>query len=186
MFLVFAFWESNHCQYIYDTNSIVSAKKSESKIASEKIENTFGASNQLVVMVPKGDYDSEKKVLGKIEKLDYVNSALGLANVAINDDYMLTDKLNPRQFAELTDLDVEVVQILYTAYAYNEEQYGPVFTGIDDYEVPIIDMFLFLYDQYQEGYVTLDADLDDQLTSLYDTLHDAQLQLRGDDYSDLY
>lgn len=75
-------------------------------------------------MVPKGDYDSEKKVLGKIEKLDYVNSALGLANVAINDDYMLTDKLNPRQFAELTDLDVEVVQILYTAYAYNEEQYG--------------------------------------------------------------
>lgn len=58
-----------------------------------------------------------------------------------------------------------------------------VFTGIDDYEVPIIDMFLFLYDQYQEGYVTLDADLDDQLTSLYDTLHDAQLQLRGDDYS---
>ena len=183
MFLVFAFWESNHCQYIYDTNSIVSAKKSESKIASEKIENTFGASNQLVVMVPKGDYDSEKKVLGKIEKLDYVNSALGLANVAINDDYMLTDKLNPRQFAELTDLDVEVVQILYTAYAYNEEQYGPVFTGIDDYEVPIIDMFLFLYDQYQEGYVTLDADLDDQLTSLYDTLHDAQLQLQGDDYS---
>ena len=183
VFLVFAFWESNHCQYIYDTNSIVSAKKSESKIASEKIENTFGASNQLVVMVPKGDYDSEKKVLGKIEKLDYVNSALGLANVAINDDYMLTDKLNPRQFAELTDLDVEVVQILYTAYAYNEEQYGPVFTGIDDYEVPIIDMFLFLYDQYQEGYVTLDADLDDQLTSLYDTLHDAQLQLQGDDYS---
>ena len=152
-------------------------------IFAKGIENTFGASNQLVVMVPKGDYDSEKKVLGKIEKLDYVNSALGLANVAINDDYMLTDKLNPRQFAELTDLDVEVVQILYTAYAYNEEQYGPVFTGIDDYEVPIIDMFLFLYDQYQEGYVTLDADLDDQLTSLYDTLHDAQLQLQGDDYS---
>lgn len=26
-------------------------------------------------------------------------------------------------------------------------------------------------------------DLDDQLTSLYDTLHDAQLQLQGDDYS---
>ena len=91
LFLVFAFWESNHCQYIYDTDSIVSAKKSESKIAAEKIEDTFGASNQLVVMVPKGDYESEKKTLAKIEKLDYVNSALGLANVAINDDYMLTD-----------------------------------------------------------------------------------------------
>ena len=31
--------------------------------------------------------------------------------------------------------------------------------------------------------MTLDADLDDQLTTLYDTLHDAQLQLQGDDYS---
>lgn len=183
IFLIFAAWESNHCQYIYDTSSIVSAKKSESKIASEKIEDNFGASNQLVVMVPKGNYESEAKVLKKLENLDYVNSVLGLANVSINDDYILTDKLNPRQFAELTDLDVEIVQVLYTAYAYNEEQYGPVFTGIDDYEVPIIDMFLFLYDQYQEGYVTLDKDLDEKLTTLYDILHDAQLQLQGDEYS---
>lgn len=183
IFLVFAFWESNHCQYIYDTNSIVSAKKSDAKIASEKIEDTFGASNQLVVMVPKGDYESEEKVLAKLGNLDYVSSVLGLANVSINDDYILTDKLNPRQFAELTDLDVEIAQILYTAYAYNEEQYGPVFTGINDYKVPIIDMFLFLYDQYQQGYVTLNDDLDEQLTTLYDTLHDAQLQLQGSDYS---
>lgn len=183
IFLIFAAWESNHCQYIYDTSSIVSAKKSESKIASEKIEDTFGASNQLVVMVPKGNYESEAKILKKLENLDYVNSVLGLANVSINDDYILTDKLNPRQFAELTDLDVEIVQVLYTAYAYHEEQYGPVFTGIDDYEVPIIDMFLFLYDQYKEGYVTLDKDLDEKLTTLYDTLHDAQLQLQGDEYS---
>ena len=29
VFLVFAFFQSNHCQYIYDTSSIVSAKKSE-------------------------------------------------------------------------------------------------------------------------------------------------------------
>ena len=181
--LVFAFFMSSHCQYIYDTDSIVSAKKSDAKIAEEKIEDTFGTSNQLVVMVPKGDYDSEGKVLNKIEKLDYVTSALGLANVSINDDYVLTDKLNPRQFSELIDIDREVVDILYMAYAYNQEQYGPVFTGIDDYEVPIIDMFLFLYDQYQQGYVKLDSDLDDKLNTLYDTLHDAQLQLQGDDYS---
>ncbi len=183
VFLVFAFFQSNHCQYIYDTNSIVSAKKSNEKIAQEKIEDTFGTSNQLVVMVPKGDYDSEKKVLKKIEDLDYVTSALGLANVSINDEYVLTEKLNPRQFSELIDIDREVVDILYMAYAYNQEQYGPVFTGIDDYEVPIIDMFLFLYDQYEQGYVTLDSELDDKLNTLYDTLHDAQLQLQGDDYS---
>lgn len=183
--LVFAFMKSNNCQYIYDTSSIVSAKKSESKIAQETIEETFGASNQLVVMVPKGDYESEHKVVKKLQNLDYVTSALALSNVSINDEYVLTDKLSPRQFSELVGIDREVVEVLYMAYAYNQEQYGPVVTGIDDYDVPIIDMFLFLYDQYKEGYVTLDSNLDEKLTTLYDTLHDAQLQLQGLDYSRL-
>ena len=183
--LVFAFMKSNNCQYIYDTSSIVSAKKSESKIAQETIEETFGASNQLVVMVPKGDYESEHKVVKKLQNLDYVTSALALSNVSINDEYVLTDKLSPRQFSELVGIDREVVEVLYMAYAYNQEQYGPVVTGIDDYDVPIIDMFLFLYDQYKEGYVTLDSNLDEKLTTLYDTRHDAQLQLLGSDYSRL-
>ena len=183
--LVFAFMKSNNCQYIYDTSSIVSAKKSESKIAQETIEETFGASNQLVVMVPKGDYESEHKVVKKLQNLDYVTSALALSNVSINDEYVLTDKLSPRQFSELVGIDREVVEVLYMAYAYNQEQYGPVVTGIDDYDVPIIDMFLFLYDQYKDGYVTLDSNLDEKLTTLYDTLHDAQLQLQGSDYSRL-
>ncbi len=183
--LVFAFMKSNNCQYIYDTSSIVSAKKSESKVAQETIEETFGASNQLVVMLPKGDYESEHKVVKKLQNLDYVTSALALSNVSINDEYVLTDKLSPRQFSELVGIDREVVEVLYMAYAYNQEQYGPVVTGIDDYDVPIIDMFLFLYDQYKEGYVTLDSNLDEKLTTLYDTLHDAQLQLQGSDYSRL-
>ena len=112
-----------------------------------------------------------------------MDSVLGLANVSINDDYMLTDKISPRNFSELTDLDIEIVRLLYVAYAYNQEQYGPVFTGIDEYEVPIIDMFLFLYDQYQQGYVTLDSEMDKNLNELYDTLHDAKQQLQGTDYS---
>ena len=112
-----------------------------------------------------------------------MTSALALSNVLINDEYVLTDKLSPRQFSELEGVDREVVEVLYMAYAYNQEQYRPVVTGIDDYDVPIIDMFLFLYDQYKEGYVTLDSNLDEKLTTLYDTLHDAQLQLQEGDFS---
>lgn len=181
--LVFAFLKSSGCEYIYDTSSVESAKKSESKIAQEKIEGAFGTSNQLVVMVPRGNYEAEEKTLKEIEKLDYVDSALGLANVSINDDYVLTDKISPRDFSELADLDIEIVRLLYVAYAYNQEQYGPVFTGIDEYDVPIIDMFLFLYDQYEQGYVTLDDEMDKNLNELYDTLHDAKQQLQGEDYS---
>lgn len=181
--IIMAFVGSSNCLYLYDTNSVESAKKNETKIATEKIESTFGSDNQLVVLVPAGDYISEAKALRKIENLDYVSSALGLANQKINDDYYLTDKITSRQFAELTNLDVEVVNVLYSAYAYNQEQYGPMVTGIEDYEIPIIDMFLFLYDQYQQGYVSLDGEMDEYLNDLYETLHDAQLQLQGDNYS---
>ena len=57
---------------------------------------------------------------------------------------MLTDKLNPRQFAELIDLDVEVADMLYSAYALDQSDYGALVSGVNDYEVPSIDMFLFI------------------------------------------
>ena len=181
--IIAGFFISNNCDYLYDVNSVESAKKSRAVIASEKITETFGYKNQLVVMVPVGNYEAEKQVLAKIENLPYVVSALGLSNQKINDEYVLTDKINPRKFSELADIDVEVAELLYSAYAYNMGEYGPVITGVDDYEVPIIDMFLFLYDQYEQGYVTLSDEMDKTLRELYDTLHDAQLQLQGENYT---
>ncbi len=181
--VVLAFFGSSNCRYVFDINSVESSKKSASKIAAEKVESVFGKQNQLVLMVPSGDYELEAAVLGRLEQLPYVTSTLGLANQKINDDYVLTEKITPRQFAEMTDMDIEVIRVLYSAYAYSQEQYGPVITGIDDYGVPIIDMFLFLYDQYQEGYVTLSDEMDEELDELYDTLHDGQMQLQGEKYS---
>lgn len=180
-----AAWTSNHCTYLYDVNSVPSAHENESRLAKRRIEEEFGVSNQMAVLVPKGDYESEKKVLKELDQLDYVNTVLGLANVEIDEDHVLTDKLAPRAFSELTDMDVEIVRLLYMAYAYDQGQNGPIFTGIDEYSVPLIDMFLFLHEQYEEGYVTLDAEMDKNLNDLYDTLHDAQLQLQGEDYSRL-
>lgn len=181
--LVIAFILSSNSSYIYDTNSIVSAKKSDSKIADEKIEESFGKKNQLAVLVPNGDYESEKAVLSKLSDLQFVDSVLGLANVSINDDYVLTDKLTPRQFSELAGIDIEIVRLLYSGYAYSDEQYGPVFTGIDEYKVPLIDMFTFLFEQYNAGYVKLDDDLDETLNTLNETLSDAKKQLKGEKYS---
>lgn len=181
--VVLAFIGSNNCHYVFDVNSAEGNKKSDSRIEVEKVESVFGKSNQLVVLVPAGDYEKEKHTLNQLESLPFVKSALGLANQEITEDYVLTDKLTPRQFAEMTNLDAEIARVLYSAYAYHAEQYGPVVTGIDDYGVPLIDMVLFLYDQYQEGYVTLDEETDEMLTTLYDTLHDAQIQLQGENYT---
>lgn len=96
------------------------------ELPSIKLKHEFGVSNQIAILVPKGDYESEKKVLKEFETLDYVNTVTGLANVSINDDYVLTDKIAPRAFSELTDLDIEIVRVLYMAYAYDQGQNGPI------------------------------------------------------------
>lgn len=49
---------------------------------------------------------------------------MGLTNIEAMDGYMLADKLTPRQFAELAGLDYEVAEVVYAAYAANQENYG--------------------------------------------------------------
>lgn len=180
--IVICFFLSSNCTYVYDTNNVESAKKSEAKIASEKIESVFGKSNQLVVMVPTGDYEKEEKVLAELEELEYVKSILALANQEIMDGITLTEKITPREFAEMADIDMEIVQFLYMAYAYSEEEYGPVVTGIDDYSVPLLDMVLFLMEQYDKGYVTLSGDMAETFDELSEMLDDATAQLKGENY----
>lgn len=174
---------SSSCPYCYGTSDLETARKSESKIAEEKIRDNFGSSNLMALIVPSGSYENEGKLIAELEKCPQVESVMGLANIEAMDGYVLTDKLTPRQFSELADLDFEVAKILYAAYAVSEENYGEVVNGLDAYGVPLIDMFMFTYDEVQKGYVTLDDELMDTLTELNDTLTDAVLQLRSDNYS---
>ena len=55
--------------------------------------------------------------------------------------------------------------------------------GIDDYTVPLMDMFFFAYDKVEEGYVDLDEEDQADLDDLYEQLSDAQAQLLGEHYT---
>ena len=137
----------------------------------------------MALIVPSGDYEKESQMIKKLESCTEVDSVMGLANVEAMDGYMLTDKLTPRQFSELVDLDYEVAKLIYAAYAINDENYGEVVNGLDSYTVPLIDMFQFAYDEVQKGYVTLDDDLNNDLDDLHETLDKALLQLKSDNYT---
>ncbi|MCI5903871.1 MAG: MMPL family transporter [Oscillospiraceae bacterium] len=174
---------SSQCPYCYGTTDLETTRKSEAKLAEEKIKDNFGSSNLMALIVPSGDYESESLLIQRLETYSQVDSITGLANIEAMDGYMLTDRLTPRQFSELVELDYEVAKILYAAYAVNDENYGEVVNGLESYGVPLIDMFMFTYDEVQKGYVTLDGELMDTLEELHTTLNDAILQLRSDNYS---
>ncbi len=177
------FFLSNKCPYAYGQTGLSTFAKNESQIAQEKVDGTFGAQNTLAMLVEAGDYDKEERLLRDLAAMPEVESVLGLANVEARDGYVLTDRLTPRQFAELADLDIEAARLLYSAYAVNQETYGQLVSGVDSYSVPLLDMFLFAHQEMEEGYVTLDEELTKQLDDLYDQLSDAQLQLKGEHYS---
>jgi len=181
--LVGAFWLSNQCPFSYSYNDLKTAKMSERQNAYFKIKDTFGASNMAAVVVPSGNYAAERRVLQELEACPEVKSTMGLSGIEAMDGYTLTDALTPRQLAELVGMDYEVVQALYGVYAAEQEQYGAILSGLEEYEVPLFDMFLFLKDQLQSHNIHLDGEDQKLLDDLFAQLESAQAQLQNDTYS---
>ena len=180
-----AFWFASQCPYCYSYTDLTTPKQSESQIAYQKIKNTFGTSNMVAVIVPKGDYKAEAAVQRELDEMPEVKSTTGLANVEAMDGYMLADALTPRQFSELVGLDNEVAKVLYSAYAVHLDQYGELINGIENYDVPLFDMFMFLKEEMEDGNITLEGDVQDTLDDLFDQLEKAKLQLQSEEYSRL-
>ncbi len=174
---------SGKAHYVYDVNTLESKTMSENKFSVSMVNREFGTVNQLAVIVPNGDYEKEAQVLKSLERMEEVNSCMGLANIEAMDGYILTQQLTPREFAELIDLDVEVADLLYSAYAVNHSNYGAILGGIGEYKVPLIDMFLFIYDQKENGNITLEEELEETLTEAYSQISIARDQLLGEDCS---
>ncbi|MCR5651755.1 MAG: MMPL family transporter [Lachnospiraceae bacterium] len=174
---------ANKCPYVYGYSTIETPIKNDVQIADEMIEESFGKENFAALVIPAGDYATERRLALELESMKEVDHVQGLSNTEAIGGYMLTDKLTARQFSELLGLDYEVAELAYMAYAVNDENYAKVINGLSAYSVPLIDMLMFVYDEVEEGYVTLEPDLYDTLKTAHDQMKLALDQLQGEDYS---
>lgn len=175
-----AFYFSNNLPYAYGYGGLETPKLNATQIADMKVKDTFTSKNMLALVVPGRDYSTESNLIKKLESYSEVDSCMGLANIEAMDGYFLADRLNPRQFSELAGIDYEVAQLLYAAYATDEKAYGKVVGGIENYSVPLMDIFAFAYDMVDEGYVTLDSELKETLDDAYVKMSNGRLQLQSD------
>ena len=182
--VVGGFFLSNQCPYVYGDNAVMTVRRNEHQAATDRVEKEFGTQNIMALVVPKGDTASEKAVLKELSGLDEVDYAMGLSNVEAKPGYFLTDKLTPRQFSEMMGLSYEEACILYAAYtADQEDNYGPIVGGIDSYTVSAMDMILFIYQEKEKGYVTLDDEDEREINDAYTQITDAQAQMLGPNYT---
>lgn len=180
---------ANHCPYVFGYSTLDTLKQNEYKLSEKKINATFGEVNQVALIIPFEDYESEAKLVEDLKELNGVDHLVALADTEAKDGYMVTDSLTPRQFAELTDIDISVSRAAYTAYCTSNENFTQAIgqlvdlSNIDNCTVPLIDMIKFLYEQRDVYESRIDASLMDDLEEMYDDLIDGERQLHTKDYS---
>ena len=175
-----AFFISSNCPYAYSYTNLTTITRNESQIAQEMITDTFGQNNMLAVLVPSGEYDKEQALKEELERYPQVDTVTGLASVEAIDGYAIGDKLTPREFAELTDMDIEMVRLIYSAYAVEEGSYGRIISEIDTYKIALLDMFDFVYDMTENGYVSLNDETQKSLDELHTMLDEGKSQLSSE------
>ena len=181
--IVAAFIFSGRANYVYSQYSVSSIRHNDTQIADMLIEEQFGRTNQMAVIVPCGDYEREARMIENIEDLPRTVSVTGLANIEAVDGYTLVSELTPRQFAELTDLDFEVAKVLYSGYAMEKDDYGQIATNLDNYSVPLLDMYDYLCTQKDQVSITLPEETEESMEDLEQQLNDAKLQLKSENWS---
>ena len=180
--LVAGFYLSSNCPYTYSYTNMKTAKMSEQQTAYFKIADTFGSTNLVAVLVPAGDYEAEAKILQELSEMEEVKSTTGLAGIEAMGGYKLTDALTPRQFAELIDMDYEVAQLVYAAYAAEGSQVGQLIGGIEEYKIPLFDLILFVMEQLDTYNVDLSSALGES-AALLGQLEMAKDQMQSEKYS---
>ena len=178
-----AIYCSNSVQYAFADSSIDELVYTESRTAARKIDSTFKRDTSIVLLVPSEDFEAEKQLIAEVLELDDIKSVNGLANIEIEEGHVLTDKYTPRMFSELLGIDIEVARLIYDAYGVEHDQYQAVLGDSDNYAVPLIDVFLYVFDKIDQGVITLEEDDMETLNEMRDTLEWGIVQLRGTEHN---
>jgi len=181
--LVVCFFVSGKCPYAFSINDLETAKMTERQVAYFKIKDTFGTSNMVAIVLPRGDYEAEANLAKVLNTLPEVETVVGLSAIEAMDGYTLTESLTPREFSEMIGLDFEVAQMLYGLYAVEHNEYGAVLTGMESYEIPMFDLFIYLKEQLETHNIALDSGDELSLTDMFTQLEAAQMQLQSGNYS---
>lgn len=179
----FAIYCSSHTVYSFNDSSIDELVPSEYRTAMRKISNTFTDTTVVALIVPAEDFSNEKAIIQEVSQFDEIKEATGLASIEVEESHVLTDDYNARMLSELLDITVQKASLLFQAYGIEHEQYQAVVGNTQDYYVPLVDVFLYLFEKIDQGIVTLDGENAETINDLRQELDRGIVQLRGENYN---
>ena len=175
---------SSRTEYAFSDSSVTEIIHSDRRDAMRKIRSAFAPNTSVAMILPKGDYEHERAIIEETKNIPGVSSVLGLAGIGIGFDTgkYLTDLIGTEDFAELVNADKALVERLFYAHGLENGNFK-VLRGTDGYEVPLVDIVLYLFEKIDSGVVSLDQAQTALLDEIRPSLETAAKQLRGTDHS---
>lgn len=170
-------------KYVYNIYSIEAISQSDNTKALHEIENVFGKTNTLAVIVKSDkDYNRELELKEELDKISEVTLVTSVGSYEISDNIYITTDVNYKELKEILKkyavVDNDKLIDLYKYYAYKNND---TITNIDDYKIKIIDLIYFLKEN--EDNLSLNSDLRFKLDVGYAKITDSIRLLESDNYS---
>ena len=171
-------------EYVYAQDMVPAHRMTERETSNARIREAFGTSNLVALIVPAGDYTSEQALTQELSEYPEVKSATGLASFEIADGLRLGDAVTCKELSELADVDETAAEAVFAFYAANAGDHRAALEDLESYRAPLVDVFLFLYKQIQNGNADqLNEDQIQMIEDLYGQLSLLSVQLQSDTYS---
>lgn len=181
--IIFAYTFQKGTSYVYGYTLLETPVQNNDQKIDEIITETFGDTNMVALCVPKDDLSKQGNLVELLSEREEIDHIVDMTNTEAKGGYMLADRLTPRQFCEAMELDYNEAEILYSAYAADNENYGRIIAGIDSYQVEFYEMINFLYEEVDEGYISLDDETLEELEDAHTKIGIATRQLMGENYN---
>ena len=178
-------WCSGHTRWAFYDPEITELRFSESRSAMHKIDAAFEPTSTLALLVPHEDFKKEGAILAEAGELPGIKEVQGLANTEAEEGRFITDLYSPRMFAELAGIDMEEALLLFQAYGVRHEQYQAILRSTEQYQVPLVDLLLYLFELADKGVVAPGSDEMKMLDDLRTQIRMGVEQLRGDHWNRL-
>ena len=176
--LPFAAVFSHKTEYAFSQGKITEIIPNAESREASKVDAAFPPGTPIALLIPSGDYDKEKEILGEAANLDGITTATGLASIPVADGRVLTDRFTAGELSALLGVPEEDVVKLYRFYAL---EYGnaAAFKSPSTYPAPLIDVVLTLFRLIDQRVVTLTPEQTAQLAAYRAPVERAAKQLRG-------
>lgn len=172
-------WLSQTITFCYSQNSIDTSRPTATMTAQREMEETFGASNMFVILVPKTtDPDTQRQIVARVSEEPLITSALGWAAISLpsrtdpNKTYYLTDNITAADLVDVTGVSQLSAMLLFMMYAsQNEDDFSA------QYKVAAIDLLEFVF-----GTPEILAVAGDDISAYKDTFEFGKAQLVGENH----